>query len=271
MNAHHFLSLFLTFLLSTQAITLFAHDTWLLPKAFRVQQERPTVLAMTSAMAFPRPASAIAQDRIAQAMMRLAGETIQLGKFQRSTKTLNITVNPSNVGVAAVSVALKPRTLELTPKLVREYLEEIGASDSLKNVWKNPPSGLKWRETYAKHTKTFLGVGGEKFFQNDSSWSAPQGLQLEIIPERHPCLLRRGQDLPVVVLLNGKPLANFPLGLVRAGEKHGLLQTTDANGRTTFKLPKAAQYLLRGTLLLPSSAPNTEWESHFTTLTVEAR
>jgi uncharacterized GH25 family protein len=253
------------------ATVVFAHDTWLLPKAFRVVQERPTVLGLTSGMAFPRPAHAIAQDRIEQATMRLAGETIQLGKFQKNAKTLNVMVNPSNVGVAAVSTALKPRTLELSPKLVREYLAEIGASDSLKNVWKNPKSSMKWRETYAKHTKTFLGVGGEKFFQADSSWSVPQGLQLEIVPERHPCLLLRGQDMPVVVLLNGKPLANFPLGLVQAGAKTGILQTTDANGRTTFKLPKAAQYLVRGTLLLPSSTPNIEWESHFTTLTFEVR
>lgn len=269
----------IVYVLSTIACILFsqtvasAHDTWLLPKVFRLATaERPTVLALTSGMAFPRPAHIIAQDRIQQATMRLAGETIQLGKYTSSPKTLDIAVNPSNVGVAAVSVVLKPRTLELTPKLVREYLAEIGASDSLKNVWKNPASGKKWRETYTKHTKTFFAVGAEeKFFAQDSAWKTPLGLKLEIVPERHPCLLRAKDTLPVQVLLDGKPLANFPLGLVQAGKKTGILQTTDANGRTTFKLSQAARYLVRGTLLLPSSQAELEWESHFTTLTLEAR
>lgn len=252
-----------------------AHDTWLLPKAFRIQAERKVTLALTSGMAFPIPAHAIAIDRLDQAMMRLAGETQQLSKYTKSRLSLDFTINPANVGVAVVSVVLKPRALELAPKLIQEYLDEIGASDSLKAAWKQPSKDRKWRETYTKHAKTFLAVGEEKFFDKDSSWKQPQGLRLEIVPERHPCLLRAKSgiptELPVQVLLNGKPLANFPLGLVQSGAKTSTLQTTDANGRTTFKLPNAAQYLIRGTLLLPSTTNPSEWQSDFATLTVEAR
>jgi uncharacterized GH25 family protein len=248
-----------------------AHDTWLLPKTFRVQAERKTTLALTSGMAFPKPVHAITTDRLEQVIMRLAGETQQLSKYALGKKSLDFTINPANVGVAVVSVVLKPRTLELAPKLIQEYLDEIGASDSLKAAWKQPSANKKWRETYTKHAKTFLAVGEEKFFEKDSSWKVPQGLRLEIVPERHPCLLRAKGELPVQVLLNGKPLANFPLGMAQAGVKASILQTTDANGRTTFKLPNAAQYLIRGTLLLPSAANPSEWQSDFATLTVEAR
>jgi uncharacterized GH25 family protein len=262
-------ALCLAFMLST--IVAQAHDTWLLPKAFRAQAERKTTLALTSGMAFPKPVHAITTDRLDQATMRLAGETQQLSKYALGKKSLDFTVNPANVGVAVVSVVLKPRTLELAPKLIQEYLDEIGASDSLKAAWKQPSAKKKWRETYIKHAKTFLAVGEEKFFANDSSWKTPQDLRLEIIPERHPGLLRAKSELPVQVLLNGKALANFPLGLVQAGAKTGTLQTTDANGRTTFILPNAVQYLIRGTLLLPSAANPSEWTSDFATLTIEAR
>lgn len=252
------------------ATTVFAHDTWLLPKAFRIQAERPTMLALTSGMAFPLPVHAITQDRVQQATMRLAGETSQLNTFAISKKSLNLSVNASNVGVAVVSVALKPRTLELSPKLVQEYLTEIGASDSLKAAWKKP-SAIKWRETYTKHSKTFIGVGEERFFRGDSSWKDAQGLTLEIIPEKHPCLLRRGDELPVRILLAGKPAANFPLGIVHSASKQATLQRTDADGRTIIKLTKAARYLIRGTSLRPSSTKPDEWESDFTTMTLEVR
>jgi uncharacterized GH25 family protein len=248
-----------------------AHDTWLLPKAFRVQAERKTTLALTSGMTFPTLDHAIATDRIQQAVMNLAGETQQLSKYVKGKKSLDFAVNPANVGVAVLSVVLKPRTLELAPKLIQEYLDEIGASDSLKAAWKQPSPSMQWRETYTKYAKTFMFVGAEKFFQNDSAWKVPHGLALEIIPERHPGLLRANDELPVQVLLSGKPLANFPLGLAQAGNKKGILQITDANGRTTFKLPKAAQYLIRGTLLLPSLTNPSEWQSDFATLTIETR
>jgi hypothetical protein len=114
-------------------------------------------------------------------------------------------------------------------------------------------------------------VGAEKFFEKDSSWKQPQSLRLKIVPEQHPCLLCAKGELPIQVLLNGKPLVNFPLGLVQAGTKAGILQTTDANGRTTFKLPNPARYIIRGTLLLPSAANPSEWQSDFATLTIEER
>ncbi len=258
-------------------VPAFAHDTWLLPQRFRVAPERPCLLGLTSAMQFPQSAFSIKQDRLEQATMSLAGERQQLSKFTAAKKELTVQVNPANVGVAAISIVLKPRTLELSPKLVREYLAEIGASDSLKNLWKNPPQGLKWRESYAKHSKTFLFVGEERFWVKDSSWAIPQGAKLEIVPEQHPGLLRSAKELAVRVLFDGKPLANFALSLVQ-GKKSVQQQRTDANGRVVFSLSavfpqknsKAAPMLVRGTLLQAASdTANLDWESHFATLTLE--
>ncbi|TAE31157.1 MAG: DUF4198 domain-containing protein [Candidatus Kapaibacterium sp.] len=254
-----------------------AHDTWLLPQRFRVTPERPCLLGLTSAMQFPQAAFSIKQDRIEQATMSLAGERQQLTKFTAAKKELMLQVNPANVGVAGISINLKSRTLELSPKLVREYLAEIGASESLKNIWKNPPQGLKWRESYTKHSTTFLFVGEERFWVKDSSWAIPQGAKLEIVPEQHPGLLRNAKELAVRVLFDGKPLANFALSLVQ-GKKSVEQQRTDASGRVVFSLPtlfpqknsKAAPMLVRGTLLQAASDTETlDWESHFATLTLE--
>ncbi len=120
-----------------------AHDTWLLPKTFRVQAERKTTFALTSGMAFPKPVHLITADRLEQATMRLAGETQQLIKYAPVKKSLDFTVKPANVGVVVVSVVLKPRTLERAPKLIQEYLDEIGASDSLKTAWTQPSANKK--------------------------------------------------------------------------------------------------------------------------------
>ncbi len=251
-----------------------AHDTWLLPKKFRLKAEERSLLALTSGMAFPRNEFAIAPERVNQAFVLLAGEKTVLAKREQQAKALQFPVMPPNVGVTTVFVSLLPKTLELRPNLVREYLHEIGASDSLQAVWKNIPNADKtkrWREEYSKHAKSFLFVGKEEFYRSDSSWKTPCGLVLEIVPEAHPGLIRAKSDFPVRVLLNGKPLPNFPLDCVLEGKKKGALLKTDAEGRTRFTLAKAGRYLLRGTLLQAASGNDLDWQSHFTTLTVEVR
>ena len=96
-------------------------------------------------------------------------------------------------------------------------------------------------------------------------------MALEIVPEKDPTALHSGDELPVRVLLHGKPFPSFPVGLVREGDPHGTLRRTDEAGRVTFRLDRAGRWLLRGTDLRRSSKPRTDWESDFTTLTFHVR
>ena len=99
-----------------------------------------------------------------------------------------------------------------------------------------------------------------------STWREPVGLELEIVPERDPTLLRQGDALPVVVLALGRPFARFPLAASDGRERHFL--RTDADGRATFRLDRPGRWLIAGTWLRKTDKPDTEWESDFTTLTL---
>ncbi len=73
------------------------------------------------------------------------------------------------------------------------------------------------------------------------------------------------------VLKNGKPFPNFPLNAVAGGETKGETRKTDTRGRVTFPLGKAGPWLLRGTEVRKSTREEADWESDFTTLTIEVR
>ncbi|MEP6742960.1 MAG: DUF4198 domain-containing protein, partial [bacterium] len=118
------------------------------------------------------------------------------------------------------------------------------------------------------HAKTFIRVGQP---QADGSWAEPVGMSLEIVPERDPTRLRRRDDFPVRVLDNGVPLPNFPLGIVREGRAKGEMRKTDAQGRVKFRLAMMGRWLLRGTKLRKGTKPGVDWESDFTTLTVDVK
>ena len=243
-----------------------AHDTWLLPAKAHVATGERAFLDMTSGMAFPKNESAIDSTRVAEARMRLAGDIQTLSVRPGGKTSLRFLVTPRSAGVATIWVRLKPRTLELKPDQVREYLEEIGAPDSIRALYVPSAPPRRWREQYAKFAKTFMTVGRPS---RDTSWRVAAGLGLEIVPVNNPTTLAVGDTLVVRVLRAGSPAVNFPVGDVTAGEKAGRLTYTDQAGLARIAARKAGRWMLRGTDLRRAVGDTTlDWRSEFTTLTV---
>ncbi len=254
---------FLVTLLLT--VSTLSHDTWLAPHRSTVPVGTVITADLTSGMVFPLLTYAIKAERIERATVRLGGRLTEIGQRRAAPKSLRLMAQLNESGIATLWVELKPKSLDLTPPKVIEYLDEIGAAEEIRAAWTQSKS-QRWREVYTKHAKTFVRVGQ---VEQDQSWAEPVGMALEIVPEKDPTRLHAGDDFPVRVLKNGTPLAGFPLGLIRERATQGLIQKTDAEGRTTFTLKRAGKWLLRGTELRRSSDPNHDWESDFTTLTIE--
>ena len=245
-----------------------AHDTWLLPGKFREAAGRKVELALTSGMAYPANESAIDPARIERSGVRLAGKTATLVVGEKGKDALHLAAALPAAGVATLWVELHPRTLDLTPEQVEEYLAEIGAPSSVRERYLSAPAPRRWRETYTKHTKTFVRVGEPS---SDGSWAEPIGLAFELVPESDPTGLKPGQDLAVRLLRDGKPAAGLAVGLVREGSGEAVMRTTDFDGRASFPLAMAGRWLLRATELRPIDGKDVDWESDFTTLTLEVR
>jgi uncharacterized GH25 family protein len=215
-------------------------------------------------MAFPANEVGVKPDRLARASSRL-GETVSdLIRETAGEKALRLKARFSKPGIAAVWVESKPRALELKPGEVKEYLEEIGAWDSIGHKWEFEGKG-KWRESYTKHAKTYVRVGRA---ERDGSWDRPVGMDLELVPESDPTQHTVGKEFPVRLLENGQPVSDAAIGLVASNAKSGSLSKTDSEGRIRLRFDRGGWWLIRATVLKPSSKPNLDWESRFTTLTV---
>jgi uncharacterized GH25 family protein len=244
--------------------TLTAHDTWILPGRPSVNSGSDVTFNLTSGMAFPANEVGVKPDRLARASSRL-GETVSdLVRETAGKKALPLKARFSEPGVAAVWVESKPRSLELKPAEVKEYLEEVGAWESVGRKWESDGKG-KWRESYTKHAKTYVRVGQP---ERDDSWSRPVGMDLELVPEADPTRLAAGEELFVRLLKNGQPVPDAAVGLLAGKAKSGSLSRTDSEGRVGLRFERAGWWLMRATVLEPSSKPDLDWESRFTTLTV---
>jgi uncharacterized GH25 family protein len=239
-----------------------AHDTWMLPGAFRVSPGATVSLAMTSGMDFPRAESPIGPDRVRRSGLRLGGRTAPL-VAAAGAEALSLSGVAREAGLATSFVELKPRTLALTPDQVEEYLAEIGATETAGPKWR-ARKDRRWRESYVKLAKSFVTVGGS----SDESWAEPVGLPLELVPESDPARLRAGDTLVVRVLLDGVPLPGLPVGAVRPGGAVPA-RASDAAGRVSLALDAPGPWLIRATRLVEAGARDLDWRSQFTTLTLE--
>jgi uncharacterized GH25 family protein len=241
-----------------------AHDTWILPSRSGVNPGQAVSFNLTSGMTFPANEVGVKPDRLARASARLGEKVSDLAREVSGKKALKLKARFSGPGIAAVWIESKPRALELKPAEVKEYLEEIGAWDSVGRKWESEGKG-RWRESYTKHAKTYVRVGRP---DPDDSWSRPVGMELELVPESDPTRIAVGGEVRVRLLKNGQSVPDVAVGLVAANAKSGILSRTDSEGLARLRFDRGGWWLVRATVLEPSSKPDLDWESRFTTLTV---
>lgn len=252
---------------SSLAAPAHGHDTWLIPDLFAVAPKAMVTLDLTSGMAFPALDVGPKRERVESAKCRLAGQIFDISDISAGPKSLVFKAELPTPGIAALWVKLPPKSIELKPAEVQEYVDEIDAPASIRKQW-SEMKPQRWREIYTKHPKTFVRVGEPAA---DRSWAEPVGMALEIVPETDPTVLREGDELGVRVLKNGAPHAGFSLNAVAAGETKGETRKTDSSGRVVFRLNKSGPWLLRGTDVRKSTKPDADWESDFATLTLEVK
>src|SRR5687767_2106290 len=95
-----------------------AHDTWLRPAG-----ETPLQFHLTSGGGFPALEHGIERDRLERTGARRAAGAVPLRVVSRRDDVLVLEA-PAGPRPDVAWVALKPRVLELTEPLVKEYLHE---------------------------------------------------------------------------------------------------------------------------------------------------
>jgi len=250
-------------------IAVRAHDTWVLPARWSMPVRERLVVDLTSAMDFPTPETAPSADRLVDRSVRLDGvrSLLEVVPARTGSKSLQLSATPTATGLATLWITTRPRTLDLKPNEVEHYLEEVGAAETVGELWRRSPAKA-WRETYVKVAKTFMRVGDSRL---DESWRDAVGASLELVPASDPTALRSGQDLAFLLLSSGKPVADLAVGAVAAASAKPVLVTSNAEGRVTFLLDRPGPWLFRATLIRPVAGRHGEWESVFTTVTVDVK
>jgi uncharacterized GH25 family protein len=248
-------------LLAWSATVVRAHDTWIVCKPPVVRSGGEVSLHVTSGMAFPAFETAPDVSRIQSCAWRIGGKTGTLETFTAGKDNLTVSGRVNTDGVAVIYMEFHPKEIDLQPDEVTEYMDEIGAPESVRRAWKEAGPDAKFHETFTKHAKTYLRVGDNG---DAKGCLGAVGFNIDFLPDRDPTALKVGDTLAIKVIRGGMEMESFAVGTVSGSGKTNL-QRTSRSGMVAIPIDAPGWWLVRGTELRRKA--DGTFASDFTTLT----
>jgi uncharacterized GH25 family protein len=170
-------------------------------------------------------------------------------------------------GLLVIGYSSNPSLVELTPEKFNQYLKEEGLDAVAALRARRNETGAKAHEIFSRCAKSLISSGSVKEGQGDR----PLGFTLELVAEQNPYALRAGQDLPVRLIYENRPLGGaLVVAMNRQNPSEKLTARTDRDGRVRFRLQLGGMWLVKAVHMVPAPAGGSaEWASFWASLTFE--
>jgi uncharacterized GH25 family protein len=172
-------------------------------------------------------------------------------------------------GLLIVGYRSHPSPVVLPAAKFNQYLKEEGleAIEQLRS--RRNETGHDAREVFSRCAKSLVSAG----VPNEAEADRALGFPLELVALKNPYAMRGGEDLPVSLMYEGRPLAGaLVVAINRLNPAAKLTARTDNNGRVSFKLPFSGMWLIKSVYMIPVPAgTNAEWASFWASLTFEVK
>lgn len=188
-------------------------------------------------------------------------------------KSTYIKVVADPPGTALAGLAAHPDYIALPAEMFAEYLHHEGMDDAVAAFAGNKLGTI--RERYTKHAKAIFQVGTPL----TDDYRTPLGYKVEVFVDRNPGSVKAGEDMPIRVLYEGKPLAGQIVYVGRAKQDAGAKATvpeasvyklkTDAEGRASFKVGVKDKWYVQLIHMQKIDDPDADYESNWSTITFE--
>jgi uncharacterized GH25 family protein len=253
--------------IAVSGASLFAHDMWIDPTTFSPESGQIVGVRLR-----------IGQDLLGDPLPRdpaLINQFIVEDEAGRKPLVGRDGADPAGFlrvatpGLLVIGYRSNPSSVELTPEKFNQYLKEEGLDAVAALRARRNETGARAREIFSRCAKSLVlsGLANEK--QSDRSL----GFTLELVAERNPYAIRPGQDLPVRLTYENRPLPGaLVVALNRLNPADKLAARTDKDGRVRLQLRSGGMWMVKAVHMVPAPAgTNAEWASYWASLTFEVR
>ncbi len=249
------------------AAPLLAHDMWIEPTTFlpgtgEIVGVRLRVGQDLLGDPLPRDPSLINQFIFEDS----AGRKPLVGRDGRDPAGFLRVAAP---GLLVVGYRSNPSAVELTAEKFNQYLKDEGLDTIAALRARRNETGAKTHELFSRCAKSLVLSGSPSQAQGDRRL----GFTLELVAERNPYAIRTGEDLPVRLTYENRPLAGaLVVAMNRLNPAEKLAARTDKDGRVRLRLRSGGMWLVKAVHMLPAPAgTSAEWTSYWASLTFELR
>ena len=172
-------------------------------------------------------------------------------------------------GLLVIGYHSNPSAVELSPEKFNQYVKEEGLDAIAALRARRNETGAKVRELFSRCAKSLVLSGPPNEAQGDRRL----GFTLELVAERNPYALRSGQDLPVRLTYENRPLAGtLVVAMNKLNPSEKLTARTDNDGRVRFRFRPEGMWMIKAVHMVPApTGSNAEWASFWASLTFEAQ
>jgi hypothetical protein len=172
-------------------------------------------------------------------------------------------------GLLILGYQSRPSPIVVPAAKFNQYLKEEGLDAIAELRARRNQTSSEAREIFSRCAKSLVRYGMPADAQADRAL----GFTLELVAEKNPYLMQAGQDLPVRLTYEGRPIPGvLVVAMNRANPMAKIMARTDKKGGVTFRLPEGGIWLIKAVHMIPApDGANAEWASFWASLTFELK
>ena len=257
---------------------LSAHNLFIKLDTFFLKPESEVFVSLYNGT-FSESEAVLARDRMIDVSVVLAGEAVahppKSDWFEKDNQTI-LKMKTGEPGTGLFGVSTSTRVGQFTPEGFIDNMRHEGLLHVLDERKRAGEEGLAVRKKYSKHVKAIFQVGDKLTDDFNTNLNYP----IEFIPVTNPYALQVGDELTVLLLIDGKPAVgemvyasfNDQYGHADDGTPIDVFQIrTDSKGEVSVNLSEAGHWYFRTVHLDKSTEEDADYISNSAALTFEVK
>lgn len=259
-------------------VVLSSHDLYIKLKTFYLKPGTETAIYLYNGT-FESSEAVVRRHRMSDVSLINPGEkTIHPDSalwFEENKQTV-LKIKTGKEGTGLLGVSTLPFVGEFTAQSFADNMKHEGLLHILEARKKSGDDTKPAKKKYSKHVKAIFQVGNKRTDDYKTILTYP----IELVPVNNPYSLKSGDQLSILLLINGKPAEGVMVYAGYAGHKgksnnglpHDPQQVkTNEKGVVTIKLNKAGHWYVRTVHVTESNDPDADYISNTASLTFEIK
>jgi uncharacterized GH25 family protein len=251
------------------AITFFclvaqAHEFWLEPQQFFYKVGDKAVIRFMVGENFMGETWDLSRHRVNRLESNHLDKVTDYKAAVKEGEKGNVEIPLTEEGTHMIVMQSNSAFIQLDAKEFNKYLKEDGLDYIAEMRRKSNTQNDSSKEFYSRHTKLLIQAGTKL----DNTYAKEMGLPIEIIPEKNPYSLKKGDVNHYKVLWQGKPVFG---ALVKVWNKYNnttAIQNiyTEKNGTIQVPVSNSGAWMISVVKMVPSAEKGADWQSYWSSL-----